>query len=115
MINMSIIEGRIVEDLELKTAANGVEYIKFTLASKRNYSENSDFIDCICFKNKAKNLFQYMKKGSRITVTGPIQTNKYQDKNNNSRKSTIIVVETISYPDKKKPELNIDDIAIPES
>lgn len=114
MINMSILEGRIVDDLTLKSSASGVEFINFTLASKRNYSEETDFIDCVCFKNKAKSLAKFMKKGNRITVTGTIQTKRYLDKNGNFRKSTRIVVETISYPDKKNYEMNIDDVAIPE-
>lgn len=114
MINMSIVEGRIVDKLILQSSASGVEYVNFTLASKRNYSDETDFIDCVCFKNRAKSLAQYMKRGNRIIVTGAIQTKRYLGKDGNLRKSTRIVVETISYPDKKKCEMNIDDVAIPE-
>lgn len=115
MINVAVIEGRIVQNLELKKGANEKEYVLFTLASERSFSEETDFIDCICFGNVAKNLCQYMKKGSRIIVSGEIETNTYTDKNEAFHKSTKIVVNEISYPDKKNTDFNVDDIEIPEN
>jgi len=120
MINNVVLMGRITHDLELKSTANGVNVVSFTLAVERSYApqgekRQADFIDCVAWRNTAEFITRYFSKGSMIAVTGEIQTRSYEDKNGNKRKAVEIVVNNASFCGEKKntqgnapaPNLNI--------
>lgn len=102
MINNVVLMGRITHDLELKSTANGVNVVSFTLAVERAYApqgekRQTDFIDCTAWRNTADFITRYFRKGSMIAVTGAIQTRSYEDKNGNKRKAVEVVVDGASF------------------
>lgn len=89
--------GRITRDLELKQTQSGVSVVAFTIAINRNYADSdgnyqTDFINCVAFRNQAENLVKFMKKGSQIGVEGRLQTRTYQRDDG----SNVYVVEVIA-------------------
>lgn len=75
--------GRLTKDVELKTTSNQTAYCNFTLAVDRRYKDangerQTDFINCVAWRQTAEFIYKYFHKGSRIGVTGSIQTRSYE-------------------------------------
>lgn len=101
-INSSVLMGRLVADPELKSTGNGVEYCNFTVAVDRRFNKQgeerqADFIDCIAWRQSAVFVEKYFRKGTMIAVQGSIQTDMYEDKDGNKRKSVKIVADNVSF------------------
>lgn len=115
MLNEVITIGRVVADSELKITERGEKYINFTLAVNRDNSDNTDFIDCVCYKNIAENFYKYVSKGNQIAIKGTLRTNI-----SNEKKFTTVKVNFVQFLEKRKnTDLNdindlSDDIEIPE-
>lgn len=65
--------GRVTRDIPLQKTGNGTSVVNFTLAIRRD-RDNADFIFCKAYGKRAEHLSMYVKKGSRIGVTGKIET-----------------------------------------
>ena len=46
MLNKWIGQGRLVRDIETRTAKNDTQIAMFTIACNRDYGDETDFIDC---------------------------------------------------------------------
>lgn len=94
MINISIIQGRLVDEPELKNK-DDIYYCQFTVACQRDRNrEVADFIDCVAFGTIADNLSKYIHKGDKLTVCGSLETSIYKD-DKTSRKSYSLKCEKI--------------------
>lgn len=75
-MNSINLTGRITKEIELKTTATGLPYIKFTLAVPRvgvkEGEKKADFIRCIAWKKTAELMSKYCSKGSQIGVNGKL-------------------------------------------
>ena len=109
--------GRLTNDPELKTTTNLIEYCVFTVAVQRTANkEQTDFIDVIAWRQSARFISQYFKKGSMIAIQGHIETDNYTDSNGNKRKAVKIVVDNASFCSKKTEQERsplAPDISIP--
>ena len=82
-MNKVILIGRITKDLEVKLTSNQTKYVNFTIAVDRKFKDadgnkQTDFINCVAWKQTADFISKYFKKGSRIGVSGSIQTRSYE-------------------------------------
>ena len=79
-MNHVILMGRLTRDPDVRyTQGNEQMCIaRYTLAVDRKISRNSnnnaDFIPCVCFGKTAEFVEKYLKKGTKMAVTGRIQT-----------------------------------------
>ena len=101
MINNVVIMGRFVSTPELKYTSSQTEVTSFTLAVERSYARQgeqrqTDFINCVAWRNTAEFISKYFQKGSMIAVTGSIQTRNYEDKNGNKRTAVEVLVDRAS-------------------
>lgn len=103
--NKVILGGRLTADVELKGTPNGVSVCSFSLAVNRKYSKDSeaqtDFINCVAWRNTAEFISKYFKKGSSLCVIGSIQTRNWTDNNGQKRYATEIVVDEALFVDSK--------------
>ena len=106
-INKVILMGRLTADPELKTSANNVSIVQFTVAVNRRYvSKESnerqvDFIDCTAFNRNADFLSKYFRKGSSIIVFGNIQVDQWKDKEGHNRRTTRVIVDELQFGESK--------------
>ena len=103
MNNVCLI-GRMVKTPELKEYGKGKNagvVTRFTLAVQRD-ADTADFISCVAFGKTAEMIDTYMKKGSKLGVTGSIQTGSYEDKDGNKRYTTDVIVRMVDFCDSKK-------------
>lgn len=102
MINNVVLMGRLTADPELRQTANGIEVTSFSIAIDRGYARQgeerqTDFINCVAWRQTAKFITSYFHKGSMIAVTGAIQTRNYEDKTGAKRTATEVVVSNASF------------------
>lgn len=102
MINNVVLMGRLTAAPELKTTQSGISTIKFGVAVERRYNKQgeekqTDFIDCVAWRQTAEFISKYFNKGSMIAVAGSIQTRSYEDKNGNKRKAVEVQVDNVSF------------------
>ena len=106
-INKVILMGRLTADPELKTSANNVSIVQFTVAVNRKYvSKDSnerqvDFIDCTAFNRNADFLTKYFRKGSSIIVFGNIQVDQWKDKEGHNRRTVRVIVDELQFGESK--------------
>ena len=84
MINNVVLVGRLTKDPELRYTANNLATANFTIAVTRQFKNangerDSDFINCVIWRQSAENLASWCKKGQLIGVTGSIQTRNYEN------------------------------------
>ena len=81
MVNSLILVGKIVNDPEIKEAANGKNVCEVTLALRRPFKNmnnvyDTDFIKVTFWEYLAININEYCKKGATIAVKGRLQVRK---------------------------------------
>jgi single-strand DNA-binding protein len=101
MLNSVIIMGRLTADPELRTTANGLSVTSFTVAVDRNYKSGderqTDFINCVAWRQTADFVTRFFKKGQMIAVQGSLQVRNYEDKNGNKRTAYDVVADNVSF------------------
>lgn len=107
MNNCSLI-GRLTKDPEVKKTQSGTSVCSFTIAVDRRFknadgTREADFIPCVGWRQVADILGQYFHKGSRIGITGSIQTRSY-DGQNGKVFITEVLVSEIEFIDKRSDE-----------
>ena len=101
MNNVSL-TGNLTKDLEVKETSSKKQVVKFTLAVADSFNkEKADFISCVAWNKTAETMGKYLKKGSKIGVTGRIQTGSYE-KDGNKVYTTEVVVGSFEFLDSKK-------------
>lgn len=105
-MNKVILMGRLARDPEVRYSTSGKTVAKFSLAVNRRFKQDNgpdtDFFNCTTFGKQAEFVEKYLKKGTKIVVSGRIQNDNYTDKNGNQVYSTQIMVEEIEFAESKK-------------
>ena len=98
-MNVVILIGRLTADPELKTTNNGVSVTSFSIAVDREYTKEkqTDFINCVAWRNNAEFISKYFTKGQMIALRGTLQQNNYTDKDGNKRTSYNVVVDSAQF------------------
>ena len=107
MINNVTILGRLTATPELKTTQSGNSVTSFTVAVDRKYTptgqeRQTDFIECVAWRNTAEFIAKYFSKGDMLAVEGELQTRLYEDKHGNKRKAVEVVVSNVSFCGSKR-------------
>jgi len=105
-LNRTILIGRLVKDPEVKTTQSQIAFCGFTIAvdrkTKKDAEKQADFISCVAWRQQAEFLGKYFQKGSRVAVTGNLQSRSYDDKEGKKVYITEVVVDEIEFVDSKK-------------
>ena len=110
MLNHIVIMGRLTRDPELRRTGSGIAVASFTVAVDRDYSgkdggeKETDFIDCVAWRNTGEFVSKYFTKGRMIVVSGRLQLRDWTDKEGNKRRSAEIVADSCYFGDSKKDE-----------
>ncbi len=101
-LNKVILGGRMTADPELKQTPTGNAVTSFSIAVNRKGKDaQTDFINCVAWRNTAQFISNYFKKGSSICVSGSIQVRSWNDQQNQKRYATEIIVEEAYFVDSK--------------
>jgi single-strand DNA-binding protein len=108
-MNKVILMGRLTRDPEIRYSQGGADgqlaVARYTLAVDRRYNRNgdqtADFISCVAFGRTAEFAEKYLKQGTKIAITGRIQTGSYTNKDGNKVYTTDVVVEEQEFAESK--------------
>lgn len=104
MANKVFLMGRLVRDPDMRGEGTTL-CAKYTLAVDRRYSkegeQQTDFISCVVFSKGAEFAEKYLKKGTKIVVTGRIQTGSYTNKDGQKIYTTDVIVEDQEFAESK--------------
>ena len=110
MLNHITIMGRLTRDPELRRTNSGTPVASFTVAVDRDFSgkdgseKETDFIDCVAWRNTAEFVSKYFSKGRMIVVSGRLQLRDWTDKDGNKRRSAEVVADNCYFGDSKKDD-----------
>ena len=93
MLNSVCLVGRLTRDPELKYTTSNIAVATFNLAVNRNFERETDFINCVIWRQQAENLANWAKKGALIGITGRIQTRNYENQQGQRVYVTEVVAE----------------------
>lgn len=107
-VNSVTLLGNITNDITVRYTPNGKAVTSFGLATNRRYKmPNSEewkdeptFHNIVVFGNQAEFLAKKAKKGTRIYVTGRLQTRTWKDKEDKTNYKTEIVSDKIILIDR---------------
>lgn len=103
--NKVILGGRLTAQPELKTTPSGTTVTSFSIAVNRKRAkegeQQSDFINCVAWKERAEFICKYFGKGSSISIVGELQTRQWKDNNGNNRYATEVLVSEVNFVDSK--------------
>lgn len=109
-MNKVILMGRLTRDPEVRYTQgdNAMAVARYTLAVDRRFSRNNngdeqtaDFIGCVAFGRSGEFAEKYLRKGTKIAVTGRIQTGSYTNKDGVKVYTTDVVVEDQEFAESK--------------
>ena len=109
MLNDCAFAGRLVRDPELRRTGSGIAVTSFTLAVERDIAgqdgkRETDFVDCVAWREKGEFVAKYFRKGSMAIVKGRMQSRDWQDKQGNKRSSWECQVDGVYFGGSKKDE-----------
>lgn len=108
MLNHIDLMGLLTRDPELRRTANGIAVTSFTVAVDRDFpnkesgEKETDFIDCVAWRQTGEFVSKYFTKGSMAVVTGRLTIRSWQDKDGNKRKSAEVVADSVYFGSSKK-------------
>ena len=102
--------GRLTRDPEVRYSqgAEPLAIARYTLAvdrrGRRDASGNdqtADFIPCVAFGRAGEFAEKYLRQGTKMVVTGRIQTGSYTNKDGNKVYTTEVIVEDQEFAESK--------------
>ena len=114
MLNHIIVMGRLTRDPELRRTGSGVAVASFTLAVDRDFTgkdggeKETDFIDCVAWRQTGEFVSKYFAKGRMAVVSGRLQLRSWTDKDGNKRRNAEIIADNIYFADSKTAAENGD-------
>ena len=108
-MNKVILMGRLTRDPEVRYSQgeNPLAIARYTLAVDRRQArsgngdeQTADFINCVAFGRSGEFAERYLHKGTKIAVTGRIQTGSYE-KDGQKVYTTDVVVEQQEFAESK--------------
>lgn len=106
-MNKVILMGRLTRDPEVRYGAgeNSTAVARYTIAVdrrfKRDGEQSADFIGCVAFGRNAEFAEKHLRQGTKIVLTGRIQTGSYTNRDGQKVYTTDIVVEEQEFAESK--------------
>lgn len=107
-MNKVILMGRLTRDPEVRYSQGeqATAVARYTLAVDRRFKrdgdqQTADFIQCVAFGRSGEFAERYLRKGTKIVVTGRIQTGSYTNREGQRVYTTDVVVEDQEFAESR--------------
>jgi single-strand DNA-binding protein len=110
LLNHLTIMGRMVRNPELRRTGSGIAVTSFTVAVDRDFTSRdsgereTDFIDCVAYRQVGEFVDKYFTKGRMAVVSGRLQIRSWTDKDGNKRRTAEVVADNVYFGDSKREE-----------
>ena len=108
MLNHITIMGRLTRDPELRYTQSQTPVASFTVAVDRDFGSRdggerqTDFIDCVAWRQTAEFVSKYFTKGSMAVVSGRLQIRDWTDREGGKRRSAEVVVDNMYFGESRR-------------
>lgn len=108
-MNKWIGSGKVTEEPVIRYSGDKASFVAFTIMCKRNRrikegDQPVDFIDCVCVGQNAKLAQDFLRKGKKVEVCGPLQSGRYTTKDGRKVYTKTVFVEDLSFGESKAEE-----------
>ena len=110
-MNKAILMGRLTRDPEIKytQGENSICIARYTLAvdrrgPKKENEQSADYISIVSFGKAGEFIEKYCTKGTKLTISGHIQTGSYTNKDGAKIYTTEVVTEEIEFAESKRSQ-----------
>lgn len=113
-MNKAFIVGNLTREPEVKTTTTGQTVCNFTIAVSRRFKKDeTDYIPIVVWNKQAENCGKYLSQGSKVSVSGEIQTRNYDGKNGKVYVTEVVAdeVEFLSSKTQKTEPFADDEFA----
>lgn len=106
-MNKIILMGRLTRDPEMRSG-NGTQVCRYTLAVDRRFKRDgepdADFFNCTVFGKSAEFAEKYFRQGTKLLITGRIQSDNYTNKDGQKVYTTDVVCENVEFAESKNSQ-----------
>lgn len=113
-MNKVILMGRLTRDPDIRYSQNqnSTAVARYTLAVDRKVArsndngdqQTADFISCVVFGKAAEFVEKYLRQGTKVIITGHIQTGNYTNKDGQRVYTTDVVVEEHEFAESRSSQ-----------
>ncbi len=107
-MNKVILMGRLTRDPEVRYSQGeqATAVARYTIAVDRRFKrdgdqQSADFIGCVAFGRLGEFAEKYLRKGTKVAITGRIQTGSYTNRDGQKVYTTDVVVEECEFAESK--------------
>ena len=104
-MNKVILMGRLTRDPEVSSSTTGTTFARYSIAVDRRFKRDgepdADFFNCTSLGKQAEFVERYLKKGTKVVVSGRLQNNNYTNKEGQKVYDVRIMVEDIEFAESK--------------
>ena len=122
-MNIITIMGRLTANPEITSSQNGTTIARYSIAVDRRFAkegqQKTDFFPCTSFGKQAEFAEKYLKKGTKVVISGEMHMDLVQKDGKNATYPKIVVNE-IEFAESKgqqtetKEEKKDDFLSVPE-
>ena len=102
-MNKVFLIGNLTRDPEMRSTQSGVPVCNFSIAVNRRFrnaqtgQQETDFLNIVAWRQLAELCGRYLTKGSKVAVTGSIQTRTYEAQDGSKRSAFDIVADEVEF------------------
>lgn len=111
-MNKVILMGRLTRnpDIRYSQGERSTCVARYTLAVNRRFKRDggpdADFISCVAFGRQGEFAEKYLKQGTKIVISGRIETGSYTNREGNKVYTTDVIVEEQDFAESKAAASN---------
>ena len=96
-MNKFFVIGNLTKDPESRVTSNGKDVCNFTVAVKRRYGADAQFIKVAMWGALAQNCQTYLSKGSKVALLGEASIEVYSGKDGSAKGNLVCNAETVEF------------------
>ena len=105
--------GNLTKDPELRQTGAGHSVCTFTLAVQRKLPKDAerqaDFLPVVCWRKLGEVCAKHLQKGSKVAVTGKMQSRSYEAGDGGKRTATEVIADEVEFLDRVKAQEEAED------
>lgn len=105
-MNKVILMGRLTRDPDIRYTDNQTCVARYSVAVDRRYSkegeQGADYPSVVSFGKAGEFVEKYLKQGTKVLITGRLQTGNYTNKDGVKVYTTDVITEEIEFAESKR-------------
>ncbi len=119
-MNKVFLIGNLTRDPELTTTNSGVSVCRFSIAVTRRFSNaegerETDFFNITAWRGSAENCAKFLKKGSKVAVSGSIQMRNFERQDGTRGLSVDITADDVEFLSSRNDSNNEGSTNVPNA